>query len=87
MQTAPERLTFWMLAGSAAKSAIQAPVLLDIEFGFWVKSLRIMAPRAPQGTALEEHGGADPRAVVQSKFFDIENDPFHGIILRIPDAP
>jgi hypothetical protein len=33
-----------------------------------------MAPPARKGTALEEHRRADARAIVDSVFFDIEDD-------------
>ena len=52
----------------------------DTSFGYvaelWFRVLpfRIVAPEAAHGAALEEHGGADARSVVQGKALNVENN-------------
>ena len=48
--------------------------MLVENLGLWRPTLRIVAPHAPQRTALQEYRGTNSRAVVDGVAFDVEDE-------------
>ena len=56
-----------------AVAAVVALAGLEQHLGFGGKTLWVVAPGAPQGTALEENGGADAGAVMEAELPNFKN--------------
>ena len=58
--------------GPDAVMTVYAFLLIPEHLHFRELALRVGAPPAPQGTALEEYHRADARPVVDAEFLDVE---------------
>lgn len=63
-----------LFTGLNTLSAKYAARGIESHLYFWLNPFWIVAPKAAQGTALEEYRGTNTRPIVDGKTLDVKND-------------